>query len=169
MEKKNKIGRPIINTDSSVCHPLIPSYAKGLCKSCYNKQYRSINGLKIDAQNLAWQKANLERFNAKKKEWDLANPEKVKETKRLYVSRNLHLYRAHCAKRRAAKLQRTPPWANLKDIKRFYMNCPEGMEVDHIIPLQGETVSGLHVLKNLQYLTPEQNRSKHNDFPLEEK
>lgn len=76
--------------------------------------------------------------------------------------------RAIKAKRRAAKLQRTPEWSETEAIKEFYMSCPVGYEVDHIIPLQGELVSGLHVLSNLQYLTEHENRSKQNKFNIEE-
>jgi len=39
------------------------------------------------------------------------------------------------------------------------------MVVDHIIPLQGETISGFHILKNLQYLTVSENSKKSNQFP----
>jgi len=72
---------------------------------------------------------------------------------------------ADSAKRRAAKLQRTPPWANLEKIKEFYLNCPPGYHVDHIIPLQGRNISGLHVENNLQYLTAKENLSKSNKWP----
>jgi len=68
------------------------------------------------------------------------------------------------AKRRAAKLQRTVAWADLAAISDFYMKCPEGYEVDHIIPLQGKLVSGLHVENNLQYLKQRENRSKSNKY-----
>ena len=40
-------------------------------------------------------------------------------------------------------------------------------EVDHIIPLQGENVCGLHVDYNLQYLTPEENGKKGNRLYVE--
>lgn len=59
---------------------------------------------------------------------------------------------------------RTPQWSDLDAINNFYTNCPKGYEVDHIIPLRGKVVSGLHVLNNLQYLTIEQNRNKNNSY-----
>ena len=73
---------------------------------------------------------------------------------------------ANNAKRRAAKLQRTPSWANIKAIRQFYIDCPEGMTVDHIVPLQGKTICGLHVENNLQYLTKSENSSKGNKLVL---
>lgn len=71
------------------------------------------------------------------------------------------------ARYKASKLQRTPKWlseAELANISKFYNGCPVGYHVDHIIPLQGDLVSGLHVLSNLQYLTVSENCSKQNKF-----
>ena len=48
-------------------------------------------------------------------------------------------------------------WEEKKLIGKFYKNCPEGYEVDHIIPI---SKGGLHQLSNLQYLTKEENRKK---------
>lgn len=79
-----------------------------------------------------------------------------------YYYNNVERYRSYSAKRRAAEIKAIPGWADLEAIKQFYINCPKGHEVDHIIPLQGKTVSGLHVIDNLQYLTIEENRSKSN-------
>ena len=68
------------------------------------------------------------------------------------------------AKYRTSKQQRTPKWAELELIKQFYINCPKDKVVDHIIPLQGKTVCGLHVINNLQYLTNSENCRKNNKF-----
>ena len=65
---------------------------------------------------------------------------------------------------KAVALQRVVPWSNLEEISKFYSKCPEGYHVDHIIPLQGGFVSGLHVLANLQYLTALENIQKSNKF-----
>ncbi len=73
------------------------------------------------------------------------------------------------AKYRAAKLNATPPWADLEAIKAVYQECAdlqwlseEPLEVDHVIPLQGKNVKGLHIASNLQILTRSENRKKNN-------
>lgn len=55
------------------------------------------------------------------------------------------------------KKSQTPPDADLVKIKEIYINCPEGHEVDHVIPLNK---GGLHHQDNLQYLTISENRRK---------
>lgn len=84
------------------------------------------------------------------------------------------LVRHHAAKRRVAKLKRTPPWANQDAIKAIYAEAlrltrETGIEhhVDHTIPLQGKLVSGLHVENNLQVLPWRENVMKRNHFEVE--
>lgn len=98
------------------------------------------------------------------KRWAQANPEKVKAHMRQWDKRNHKKRLADNMKRHAAKLRRTPGWADMRAIEEFYKNCPEGYHVDHTVPLQGEIVSGLHVLNNLQYLPAKENLSKGNRY-----
>jgi hypothetical protein len=56
----------------------------------------------------------------------------------------------------------TPKWSDLNKIAKFYRDRPEGYHVDHIEPLNGVYVCGLHVIENLQYLTAFDNLSKGN-------
>lgn len=56
----------------------------------------------------------------------------------------------------------TPDWVNRIEITKIYAGCPIGYHVDHIIPLNGENVSGLHVPWNLQYLPAAENIKKSN-------
>lgn len=73
---------------------------------------------------------------------------------------------ANTRRQQAARLKRVPKWSEINLIENFYENCPVGYEVDHILPLQGKLVSGLHVFGNLQYLAIIENRSKGNKVDL---
>ena len=72
-----------------------------------------------------------------------------------YKTHNANMYRYR-------KTKQMPKWANKDKIKEVYINRPQGYQVDHIIPLKGKLVSGLHVENNLQYLSAFDNRSKNN-------
>lgn len=73
-------------------------------------------------------------------------------------------YIARNAQRRAITKQATPSWADQEKIKEIYKNCPKGYHVDHIIPLRGTHVCGLHVEYNLQYLSEQDNLQKSNKY-----
>jgi len=65
-------------------------------------------------------------------------------------------------KRRAVKFKALPRWVCVTEVNSFIDECPDGFHIDHIIPLAGEVVCGLHVLENLQYLPADENRRKSN-------
>ncbi|QXV79291.1 hypothetical protein bas20_0026 [Escherichia phage FritzHoffmann] len=90
--------------------------------------------------------------------------EKLRLKDRERYSKDPAMYRCESSLQRCKRLKRVPAWSETEEIKEFYKNCPEGYEVDHIIPLQGDLVSGLHVLANLQYLPMLENRSKGNRY-----
>lgn len=78
------------------------------------------------------------------------------------------------AKRRASKRNATPAWADDAVIKlvyttRQYLTEDTGKEwhVDHIVPLQGRNVCGLHVHFNLRVIPAKDNLSKSNHFPTD--
>lgn len=103
--------------------------------------------------------------NSNKLHRDL-NKEHYKETKHQHYIDNKQNYVAKNAKRRAVKLNALVSWADTREIAAIYLYCPEGYHVDHIIPLQGELVCGLHCEHNLQYLTAADNLSKGNKFDI---
>jgi len=89
---------------------------------------------------------------------------------------NLPIHAANAAKRRAIKMQRTPSWLTIDDhwiIKQAYELAALRTKmlgfvwhVDHIVPLQGNFVSGLHVPWNLQVIPAVENIAKHNKFEV---
>lgn len=97
------------------------------------------------------------------------NKEKIKEYYKLYGKINRAKSLARNAKRNADKIKATPRWADLKKIEAIYKCRQElseltGIEyhVDHIIPLRGKLVCGLHVEYNLQVMPAIENRRKSN-------
>lgn len=72
------------------------------------------------------------------------------------------VYKKHHTAYRISKLNAFPPWGSKSQIDDFILSCPEGYHVDHILPLKGKSVCGLHVLENLQYLPARENMQKSN-------
>lgn len=67
----------------------------------------------------------------------------------------------------AARLQRTPAWADLQAIRKIYNEAArltketgEPWHVDHEIPLNGKLVSGLHLAENLRVIPGIENLKK---------
>lgn len=93
--------------------------------------------------------------------WNNNNRDKLRESIKKYSITEKGLYAS--SKRNATRKGKYKSacvdlsWEERKLIGKFYKNCPEGYEVDHIIPI---SKGGKHCLSNLQYLTREENRSK---------
>ncbi len=133
----------------------------------YERNWRKNNLEKIRKNATNYYKNNSEKMSNWYKNWYKNNPEKVKVQSATYRKMFAGKVNARTAKRRADKLNRTPMWLTKKDWKNidfFYECCPTGCEVDHIIPLNGKNISGLHVPENLQWLTKLDNLHKGNNF-----
>ena len=112
-----------------------------------------------------WQDNNPEKRNKSVRAYMAANPDKVKAARKAWYNANSKRWAAYATARRAALLQRTPLWADLDAITQVYVDCPNGMHVDHIYPLCGKTVSGLHIASNLRFSDAIENKRKGNRMP----
>jgi 5-methylcytosine-specific restriction endonuclease McrA len=110
------------------------------------------------------------RYEKNKNDPEFKQKRKAYAWHKLYPAKAL----ANCRRRQIAKQNRTPAWvddAERHEITGMYeaacllgeMHCSP-MHVDHKIPLRGKTVSGLHVLRNLQIIPAVENRRKGNKF-----
>ena len=126
-----------------------------------------------EAQKI-WFAANKERIKGGRKDYIKQhyenNKEYYKEKSRKWRKDNTAHHNSLTAAHRASKSQATPKWLTkeqLKEIRTFYYKakslstkCDCQYHVDHIIPLRGKEVCGLHVPWNLQVITARENLVK---------
>lgn len=165
---------------------------KNTCKDCLSiirKREREKNKVRVQREQSNWRKLNeayIKQYGKEYRESEQgrkvrqASYERNREQKRQYdrnrwktdpVNRAKRL--AAAAKYRASKLQATPKWfeQERRQIEEVYFQAAlithetlELHDVDHIVPLQGENVCGLHTLCNLQILLKKKNQSKKNKW-----
>lgn len=133
------------------------------CKECARKKARLHYAKRNPQERLeikrAWQETNREHVNSYNASWRKRNPEG---------------HAAQQAERRARKNQATPPWLTKEQrqacvemyrlAKKFKSAFGKTYHVDHIVPLKGENVCGLHVPWNLQLLESSLNLGKSNNL-----
>jgi len=103
-----------------------------------------------------------------------ARKQHFRQKNKAYREARADLLAFHAAKSRRGKKHATPKWLTeqqQEQIKQFYLlarDCfitsGQRYDVDHIVPLKGKTVCGLHVPWNLQVLPKDINMSKKNKF-----
>ena len=157
------------------------------------KEWRAANPGARTEEARKYREKYPEKCRARTEKWVANNPEKAKESqrkaaanqrakipavikarKKAYATANKGVLNAAVARRKAAKLLRTPAWADLEKIKAYYDVCAFFNEVNgyikyhvvHDYPLQAKLVSGLHVHNNLRVLLAKDNVSKKNKFEV---
>ena len=154
---------------------------KGACVECLKVEWAESN---IKRAEYFKQYNRREEVKDKKNEWYEANKEQVmdaaktrpievkREYQKTWKERNTTWVRADTKARRRKHREATPSWLTTKEkveIRQLYQiaitmskTTGEQYVVDHIIPLRGEDVCGLHVPWNLRVITQEENLKKSN-------
>lgn len=137
----------------------------------YQADYHRRNALERRAKNKAWREAHPEKVKTYLAAYRIENNERVNAQVREWRKSNRDITNANSGKRRAAELRALPLWADLDKIKAVYviaqrMTVDTGIPhtVDHVVPLRGKNVCGLHVHTNLQVITRVENIRKKNRF-----
>jgi hypothetical protein len=135
----------------------------------YYKKYRERNLDKLrEYDRDRWKNSparrteHLEVSRRRKRELYWADPDTSRAFARDRKKQNRAYYSQLQRLRHCRIKEAMPQWVDKAAVVEVYRNCPEGYEVDHIVPLLGKNVCGLHVPWNLQYLTPQENRRKSN-------
>lgn len=139
----------------------------------YAKEWAKVNPSKVAANRKRWATANPDKDRASKKKWEAANQVQVKTYRKAYLQQNRARFNEYVVRRQHALKQQTPAWADLDAMRAIYeeahrLSKETGIKhhVDHIIPLRGKLVSGLHVPANIRPIPQSENARKHNKFEV---
>ena len=118
------------------------------CIAC-EREYKSSNSYKM-------------KRNALRRAYRAANPEILSAQNKKYKASRHGMVIAHVKLRKTAIRRQKISKFFMKEIAEIYAGRLPGYQVDHIVPLKGKHVSGLHVPWNMQYLSAKENLRKSN-------
>jgi hypothetical protein len=140
----------------------------------YNKNRYATKKEQITQQVKAYRELNIDKLRESGRKHYHEHREKYLENSKLWARKNKGICNAKSREREIAKMKRTPKWLSKDDrwvIKEIYTLSALRTElfgfawhVDHIIPLRGTSVSGLHVPSNLRVVPASVNISKRNTY-----
>jgi hypothetical protein len=166
----------IINRQDAKKQGLTRYFTGKPCIHGHVDECKVVNKTCVVCSNIAVAKSKVkkpQKYHMLRKDWRQSNPEKSAAYTRKYIAKNKGDRNLWTANYRSAKDARQPPWLNaghLFEMESIYNYCASlrnvglGYHVDHIVPLRGDNVSGLHVPWNLQVITGSENMSKGNRF-----
>lgn len=153
-----------------------PAFSKGICRRCYNQKHYAENRDRSLNRNKQWRVNNRERSREIiRKGWNKwitkpENKQKAARYQREWCQKNLDKLRVRSNIRNNRIKEATPDWLSEYDreqIKLTYIKAKQisaslgtKFSVDHIVPIFGYNVCGLHVPWNLQIITVSENCSK---------
>lgn len=130
-----------------------------------NAEYRAADPEKYQLSAAATKKKYCTEYASVSAEWRVGNVERIRAARRAWYAKNraAEIARVHSRKERIRQTMPLSP-AEQAEIQGLYDFCRAfpGYEVDHIIPLKHDLVSGLHTAANLQILPRSENRRKGN-------
>lgn len=146
------------------------------CKECANKRTTELLSERREEENSkrrSWVLENPEKRKQTSKKYYEANKEKQQILRKAWRAKNIDKARSQVSARRRRVRIATPKWAEISEIEKVYLEAQRYTKttgilhtVDHIIPLNGKLVSGLHVKENLQVLPYLENYSKSARFTV---
>lgn len=140
-----------------------------VCRSEYDRLLWERRRDDLVAKNRRYYAENKDAVNAQKRQYWSKNRERMKAARLQWKQANAHIVRHLNTARKSRIKIATPPWADLEAIKAVYAEARRltnetGVfhHVDHVIPINGDLVCGLHVHWNLRPLPWRENISKKN-------